>query len=41
MSGWMKVMTEEGEIRREGDTLFLISEKGGEKTVDVIKYKLE
>jgi hypothetical protein len=31
----------EGEIRKEGDTLYIIDEKGGDRTVEVVNYKLE
>jgi len=40
-SGWTKVMATDGEIRKEGDTLFFFGEEGGERTVEIINYNLE
>jgi hypothetical protein len=40
-SGWTRVLAAEGEIRKEGDTLYIVDEKGGDLTVEVVNYKLE
>ena len=40
-SGWTRILAAEGEIRKEGDTLYIVDEKGGDRTVEVINYKLE
>ena len=40
-SGWTRVMATEGEIRKENDTLYLVDEKGGDRSVEIINYKLE
>jgi len=40
-SGWTRVLAEDGEIRKEGDTLFIVDEQGGDKKVEIINYKLE
>ena len=40
-SGWTRVLATDGEIRKEGDTLYIVDEKGGDRTVEVITYKLE
>ncbi len=40
-SGWTKILAQEGEIRKEGETLFFVCDKAGEKTVEIIKYRLE
>ena len=40
-SGWTRVLATEGEIRKEGDTLYIVDEKGGDRTVEVVNYKLE
>jgi hypothetical protein len=40
-SGWTRVLAAEGEIRREGDTLYIVDEQGGDREVEIINYKLE
>ena len=40
-SGWTRVLATDGEIRKEGDTLYLVDEQGGDRTVEIINYKLE
>lgn len=40
-SGWMRILTTDGEIRKEGNTLYLVDEQGGDRMVEVINYKLE
>jgi hypothetical protein len=40
-SGWTKVLAEGGELRKEGDTLYLVDEKAGEKTVEIVNFKLD
>ncbi|MFZ0132917.1 MAG: hypothetical protein WAK95_10280 [Desulfobacterales bacterium] len=40
-SGWTRVLTTGGEIRKEGNTLFILDEQGGDRMVEVINYKLE
>ena len=40
-SGWTRVLAADGEIRKEGDTLYLVDEQGGDRTVEIINYKLE
>lgn len=40
-SGWTRVLATDGEIRKEGDTLFILDEQGGDRTVEIINYKLE
>jgi hypothetical protein len=39
--GWTRVLVAEGEIRKEGDTLYIVDEKGGDREVEIINYKLE
>ncbi|MGA9261937.1 MAG: hypothetical protein WBV95_08180 [Desulfobacterales bacterium] len=39
-SGWTRVLAAGGEIRKEGDTLYLVDEQGGDRTVEIINYKL-
>ena len=39
-SGWTRVLAAGGEIRKEGDTLYLVDEQGGDRTVAMINYKL-
>jgi hypothetical protein len=40
-SGWTRVLAAEGEIRKEGDTLYIVDEQGGDREVEIINYKLE
>ena len=40
-SGWTKVLATDGGIRKEGDTLYIVDEKGGDRKVEVVNYKLE
>ena len=40
-SGWTRVLAAEGEIRKEGDSLYIVDEKGGDRTVEIVNYKLE
>lgn len=40
-SGWTKFLAADGEIRKEGETLFLMDDQGGERTVEITKYSLE
>ncbi len=40
-SGWTKILAEEGEVRKEGGTLFFVGEKAGEQKAEIINYKLE
>jgi hypothetical protein len=40
-SGWIRVLASDGEIRKEGDTLYLVDEKGGDRTVEIINCELE
>ena len=40
-SGWTRVLATDGEIRKEGDTLYIVEEKGGDRAVEIINYKLE
>ena len=39
-SGWTRVLASGGEIRKEGDTLYLVDEQGGDRTVEIINYEL-
>lgn len=40
-SGWTRVLAPDGEILREGDSLYLLEEKGGDRTVEMVRYRLE
>ena len=40
-SGWTRVLASEGEILKEGDTLYIVDDQGGDRTVELINYKLE
>ncbi len=40
-SGWTKVLVPEGELRRDGDVLYFTSEKAGQKSVEILNFKLE
>lgn len=40
-SGWTKVLVADGEIRKEGETLFLVDDQGGDRTVEITNYALE
>jgi hypothetical protein len=40
-SGWTKVLVADGEVRKEGETLFLVDDRGGDRTVEITNYKLE
>ena len=40
-SGWTRVLASDGEIRKEGDTLYLVDERGGDRNVEIINYELE
>lgn len=39
-SGWTRVVATSGEIRKEGNTLYLIDEQGGDRIIEIINYKL-
>ncbi len=40
-SGWMRILTTDGEILKEGNTLYIVDEQGGDRIVEVINYKLK
>jgi hypothetical protein len=40
-SGWTKVLVPEGELRRDGDILYFTGEKAGQKSVEILNFKLE
>lgn len=40
-SGWIKVITPDGELRRDGDVLYYQGEKAGPRNVEILNFKLE
>lgn len=40
-SGWTKFLSQDGELRREGETLYIVDEKASEKEVEIINFELE
>lgn len=40
-SGWLRVMSEDGELRRDGDTIKCIYEKGGKKKIELMQFGKE
>ncbi len=40
-SGWLRAMSEDGELRRDGDTLKCIYQKGGKKKVELMQFGKE
>ena len=40
-AGWTRALASEGELRRDGDGLFLETQKDGSNTVEILNFKLE
>jgi hypothetical protein len=40
-SGWTRFLAEEGEICREADTLYIIDQRGGDRTVEAVNHPLQ